>query len=140
MPITHRKRGKQSCRNLCIRLSATHFVMQGRRRTRRRAVKNKAWGKPLLPLFLLSAHASSFRLSLMAVFCICPCLPSEHFHMMTNSTGFRFSMLTTTNLFFAPAVNMQVRGLELMAVRLFFFFFAIYSFPCLIRIMKSKWA
>lgn len=43
---------------------------------------------PMLPLFDPS----------MAMFCIFPCLPSEHFGMMTKTTGFRGSLVRTTHL------------------------------------------
>lgn len=132
-----RKRG--SCRNQWIRLSLRHFVMQGRRRKRRR---RRAKGKPLLPLFLLSAYAFSSRLSPRPCFCVFPCLPSEHFPMMTNTTGFWFSLVRTTHLSSYRAVNSSVcaHTSAVCGCKLLDFLFGeFHSFSDLIRIVKSKW-
>ena len=101
------KRGELSCRNLWIRLSTRHFLIQ-EEEEETGVKKNKVWettttslslsSLPMLPL-LVSIHGH--------VFCIFPCLPSEHFCMMTKTTGFRGSLVRTTRLSL-PSLNVSV--------------------------------
>lgn len=93
-------RGELSCRNRWIRLSMRHFLMQGRRKRRRQIWRKIRFGKPLLPLFLsplcpcflFSSHSWPF---FFAYFHACL---QNIFHMMTKTTGFRGTLVRTTDL------------------------------------------
>lgn len=111
MPITHRKRGKRSCRNLRVRLSMTHFVMQGRRRKRRRrrVTKNKVWENhyylsfsslPMLPL-LISVYGHVLHMSMLAFRTFSY---DDQYNRVRVFTGYNDTS------FFVPSLNVQVCG------------------------------